>query len=48
MNRRSIIKGDFLNRKLDLSDPIESNEAYVKLLGLLEGGMVHYLSLIHI
>ena len=21
MNRRSIIKGDFLNRKLDLSDP---------------------------
>ena len=42
MNRRSIINGDFLNSKLDISDPIESNEAYVKLLGILEGGMVHY------
>ena len=42
MNRRSIIKGDFLDRKLDLSDPIESTKAYVKLLGIIEGGMVHY------
>ena len=42
MNRRSIIKGDFLNRKLDLSDPIESNKAYVKLLGSLKSEIVHY------
>ena len=42
MNRRSIIKGDFLDRKLNLSDPIESTKAYVKLLGILKGGMVHY------
>ena len=42
MSRRNIIKGDFSDRKMDLSDPIASTKAYVKLLGIIEGGMVHY------